>query len=74
MNADPVMRMVERLPRAEPDSARAARTRARCRAALARRRRERAPVRFWESALVGGLCAAYFVEVVRQALHLYGVL
>jgi hypothetical protein len=79
MNADPAIRLMERLPRAAPDPARAARTRARCHAALGRQRAVRRTARqvrarAWESALVAGVCAAYLTEVVRSALHLYGVL
>ena len=90
---DPLLRMLERLPRAEPDVTRAERVRARCHAALARRHppsrtgarwgaagdsghqpkpRSIAP-RLWEPALAG-LCLVYLTEVVRHALHLYGIL
>ncbi len=78
MNTDPLRRTLERLPFHEPDEDRAARTRARCHAALARQRRraasQAAPAPRWESALIGTLCAAYFTEIVRYALRFYGVL
>jgi len=66
----------------EPDPARAAATRARCRAALERRRhwqRRSTTGLAWaawrrslEPALVGCLCAVYLVEVLARAWRLYG--
>jgi hypothetical protein len=61
----------------EPDRARDARVRARCHAALEKRRRlEAAPVRPWwvrsfEPAAVGALCAVYLFEVLSRAVQLY---
>jgi hypothetical protein len=61
----------------EPDRARDARVRARCRLALEkRRRRELARARpAWhprlEPAIVGALCAVFLIEVLNRALHLY---
>jgi hypothetical protein len=85
---DPLLRRLERLPLAEPDAARAERTRARCQAALARRHppscagaagdpgRQPKPrsiiPRLWEPALAG-LCLVYLTEVVRHALYLYRI-
>lgn len=47
-------------------------------AALARQQARRVPrrtttTRIWEPALAG-LCLVYFTQVIRQALHLYGIL
>jgi hypothetical protein len=63
-----------------PDSARAARVRARCHAVL--QKRERRPLvalatphadwrRALEPAIVGSLCAVYLFEVLSRALRLY---
>ena len=66
-----------RLDAHEPDPDRDARVRARCHAALEkRRRRELAPVRpVWrrgfEPATVGVLCAVYLFEVLSRAIRLY---
>jgi hypothetical protein len=79
MSADSLLRVLERLPRSEPNPARAARVRARCHAVLAsqqpRRQRPKRGVGsgIWEPALVG-LCLVYLSDVVRQALQLFGVL
>ncbi len=77
MTHDPLLKMLERLPRAEPAGTRAERVRARCRAALAGRhgRRDRKRIetrRLWKPAVVG-LSFVYLVQVVRHALHLYGM-
>ncbi len=77
MTHDPLLKMLERLPRAEPDATRAERVRARCHAALAGRQGRRDPKRIetrrlWEPAVVG-LCSVYLVQVVRQVVHLYGI-
>jgi hypothetical protein len=77
---DPLLGRLEHLGRAEPDRARAERVRARCHTAMARRRaahqpRPRsAPAVTWEPAIAAMFCVAYLSEVVRQALHLYGML
>ena len=78
---DPLLRRLEHLERAEPDRARDERVRARCHTAMARRRAAHQPERRstpaatrWEPALALGLCMAYLSVVVRQALHLYGIL
>ena len=61
----------------EPGEARDARVRARCHAALEkRRRRALSPARpVWhhalEPAIVGALCAVYLFEVLSRAVHLY---
>jgi hypothetical protein len=61
----------------EPSRAHDARVRARCHAALERRRRrEAAPARpgwrgTFEPALVGTLCAVYLFEVLSRAILLY---
>jgi len=61
----------------EPDGARDARARARCHAALERRRRrEPGPARpAWRSrlepAIVGSLCGMYLFEVLSRAVDLY---
>jgi hypothetical protein len=72
---DPLLRLLEKLPEAEPDGRRAARVRARCHAALGRRRQRRAHSRgqrIGETALAA-LGAMYLLESVRQALLLYGI-
>ena len=74
--SDPLSRILAGLPSAEPDPVRADRVRARCRATLARRQPHPQPRRvtgFW-APLVAGLAGVYLTEVIRQALHLYGVL
>jgi hypothetical protein len=71
---DPLLRLLESLPDAEPDRDRAARVRSRCHAALARDRKPRAGQRtrapFVVVTLVACLGAAYLVETVRQTLIL----
>jgi hypothetical protein len=72
---DPLLRLLESLPHAEPDRHRTARVRTRCHAALARKRQRRAQPRsqrFGETVLVA-LGAVYLLESVRQALLLYGI-
>ena len=75
--SDPLSRILAGLPSAEPDPARADRVRARCRATLTRlqphRPQPRRVTRFW-APLVAGLGGVYLTEVIRQALHLYGIL
>ena len=74
---DPLLRLLERLPEADPDPVRAARVRVRCHAALARgrkheaRRRNRAPLVV--ETLLAVLGAAYVLETARQALILLGI-
>lgn len=73
---DPLLRMLENLPQAEPDRIRAARVRARCHAALARDRL-RGTARRTDGprpsgALLIGLGGAYLIETIRQALFLFG--
>ncbi len=75
---DPLLRLIATLPSAEPDAARAARVRAKCHAALERRRprpavRRRHAAFLWEP-LVAGLGGLYLTETIRQVLHAYGVL
>jgi hypothetical protein len=75
---DPLLRKLAILPSAEPDPVRAARVRAKCHAALARRRprpstRRRHAAFVWEP-LVAGLGGLYLTETIRQVLHAYGVL
>jgi hypothetical protein len=61
----------------EPDRARDARVRARCLAALEKRRRRGVPPAraAWRSGLepviVGALCAVYLLEVLSRAVQLY---
>jgi hypothetical protein len=68
--SDPLMTMLASLPRAVPDDARADRTRARCRQALARRVQGRTrphaglPVAW-------ALCAAYLADLLWTALAFY---
>ena len=72
---DPLLRLLENLPDAEPDRRRAARVRAKCHAALERTRQRRAQPRsqrLGETVLVA-LGAVYLLESVRQALLLYGI-
>ena len=75
---EPLLRRLATLPSAEPDPVRAARVRAKCHAALARRRPRRSARRHhaafvWEP-LVAGLGGLYLTETIRQVLHAYGVL
>lgn len=68
------------LPRANPDSARSERVRARCHAKLAPRLRAsryggQAPfIPALESAVVGGFCAVYFSLLMLIALRSHGLL
>lgn len=61
----------------EPDRARGARVRERCRAVLQKRRpRSSSPARSdlrrsLEPAIVGCLCAVYLLEVLSRAVHFY---
>ena len=79
--SDPLTRLLAELPLAEPDPARAERTRMGCRALLARRA-SRAPasrgpasghrvVQIWPL-LIAVLGLAYLTEVIVQALSAYG--
>jgi hypothetical protein len=74
---EPLLRKLATLPSAEPDPVRAARVRAKCHAALARRRprsaRRHHAAFVWEP-LVAGLGGLYLTETIRQVLHAYGVL
>jgi hypothetical protein len=79
---DPMMQALAGLSVYEPDRGRAVRTRAQCLAALDRQRRVEAwsghvifslRRRVLEPALVAAASAVYLVEVVRRALHLYGL-
>ena len=77
MIEDPLFRLIARLPDAEPDRDRAGRVHERCRAALARQRRQEEvhPARssaFWP--LVAALGGVYITETIRQALLLFGIL
>ena len=73
---DPLLRMLADLPPAEPDRERAARVRARCHTALARRQPRvagrRGGSRLNET-LLAGLGVVYLIETVRQALFLFGL-
>lgn len=79
--AEPLMRLLGDLPSAEPDPARAERTRMRCRAQLARQARRAAgapapaqrprPAMVWQP-LIAVLGVAYLTEVIVQALRVYG--
>ena len=78
---DPLTRLLAELPLAEPDPARAERTRMGCRARLARQAsRASAPrgpssgrktVQVWQL-LIAVLGVAYLTEVIVQALSVYG--
>lgn len=82
LDQDSVSTALSELSVREPDPQRAERTRARCRAALRRRRAilpaaaTDGPGAFWRRALEPALAACvgvvYLSEVVRRALHLYG--
>jgi hypothetical protein len=79
--SEPLSRLLAELPLAEPDSARAERTRMKCRALLARqasrasasrgRASRRRSVQVWEL-LIAVLGATYLTEVIVQALSVYG--
>ncbi|MEO6222452.1 MAG: hypothetical protein ABIP90_04320 [Vicinamibacterales bacterium] len=66
------------LPRSNPDTARSQRVRARCHAAMTRRRGGQVKAgsfsRAVESAVVGGFCAVYLCALTLIALHSHGVL
>ena len=79
---DPIMQALAGLSVNEPNRERTVRTRARCLAALDRRRRADARSvrvegslrrRVLEPALVAAASAIYLTEVVRRALQLYGL-
>jgi hypothetical protein len=76
---DPLLRMLADLPSADPDPLRGARVRARCRSQLERRQRSsREPshsgaARLWQP-IIAGLSGIYLVEVIREALRVYGIL
>ena len=80
--SEPLIRLLAELPPAEPDPARAERTRMRCRARLARQA-PRAPAavepaarhgtgHVWQP-LIALLGAAYLTEVIVLAVRLYGL-
>ena len=79
--SDPLNRLLADLPLAEPDPARAERTRMGCRALLARqasraaasRRPSSSPrtVQMWQL-MIAVLGVAYLTEVIVQALSVYG--
>ena len=78
---DPLFRQLARLAPVVPDEVHSASVRARCHAALARRRRKHqlaAEVRVarlwrWELAVAGGFAAVYLSVVIQQALVMYGL-
>jgi hypothetical protein len=72
---DPLLRLLENLPEAEPDRRRAARVRARCHAALSRSRQRRAQPRSQRlgETLLTALGAVYLLESIREALLLFGI-
>jgi hypothetical protein len=73
---DPMLRMLARLPTALPDAARADRLRARCRTAIARRRKEqtapppRGAASLLGPVLVGGFCLVYLAAVIHDVWRL----
>ena len=79
--SDPLTRLLAELPLAEPDAARAERTRMGCRALLARQASRAAAsrgpssgrriVQVWQL-LIAVLGVAYLTEVIVQALSVYG--
>ena len=79
--SDPLTRLLAELPLAEPDPARAERTRMGCRALLARQASRasaspgpssgRGTVQVWQL-LIAVLGVAYLTEVIVQALSVYG--
>lgn len=77
MNHDPLIELVVRLPRVEPDAARSARVRARCHAALAsgaRPARGRLPHPVLPWRLVAMMGFMYAIEAARQVLLVYRLL
>jgi len=76
---DRLLQMLGDLPSAEPDPLRGARVRARCRSRLERRQQSTretsrpGAARLWQP-LVAGLSGIYLVEVIREALRVYGIL
>lgn len=71
--SDPILQLVERLPRAEPDGAHTSRVRARCRAALESRKRDETTST--TSARTGAfalsaICLAYLTVIIRELLRL----
>jgi hypothetical protein len=75
MNRDPLVELLARLPQADSDAVRSERVRARCGAALARRRERRRATTapgVWQ--ILAGLGCVYVAEVIRQAVLLYGLL
>lgn len=77
---DEMLRLLARLPVALPDPERAERVRMRCRSAIARRRRERAPERVGlgrrvlEPAVLAGFSLAYLLALLGDVLRVYGKL
>lgn len=77
---DPLFRQLERLASAAPDATHSAAVRARCHAALARRRCPRAqsdeakaPRRYLALVGAGTFAMAYVVVVIHDALAMYGL-
>lgn len=75
--SEPLIRLMAELPPVEPDPGRAARTRIRCRARLARQG-PRAPASRLRTAqawqlMMALLGAAYLTEAIVQAVRLYGL-
>lgn len=81
--SEPMIRLLAHLPSAEPDSARAQRVRMRCRARLARQARRtsassarslrgRTVQGLWQP-LIAILGATYLIDVIVQALRVFGV-
>jgi hypothetical protein len=76
---DPLLRGLQRLPAPAPDDIHSTSVRARCHAALARRRRaeiRRADARRsrpYDMAVVGGFTLVYLLLVIYDALSAYGV-
>jgi hypothetical protein len=74
---DPLLDRLAALDPVVPDQTRGASTKARCHAALARRRgRDEPAAARWrfETAAVGALAVVYLLAVIREALGMYGVL
>jgi hypothetical protein len=78
--SDPLIRLLNELPLAEPDPIRAERTRMGCRALLARQASSasvsrdpsagRTTVQVWQL-LIAVLAIAYLTEIIVQALNVY---
>jgi hypothetical protein len=75
---DSLFRMLSSLSIAEPDHARAARTRACCHDVLKKHQPQRSTLssvgpRVW-AALVAGLGSVYLIETIHEVLRLYGII